>query len=90
MTFTKKFEEFHAKNPQVYHELLSLARQAVHRGRKKIGIKMLFEVVRWNRTIGTTDPDFKLNNNYHSQYARLLMQENPELAGLFETRKVGY
>lgn len=85
-TLERKFSDFDRKNPQVYKELVELALQAKHRGRRKIGIGMLFEVLRWNRFILTTDPDFKLNNNYRSRYARKLMAEHRELEGIFEIR----
>lgn len=85
-TLQERFEKFHKENPQVYKELLVLTRQAHDRGRKKIGIGMLFEVLRWNRFIQTNDPDFKLNNNYRSRYARLIEEENWELRDIFETR----
>jgi hypothetical protein len=32
------------------------------------------------------DEDYKLNNNFTSRYARLLMQHNADLAGFFEIR----
>jgi hypothetical protein len=84
----RKFEEYHQANPQVYRELVQLAMQARRRGRRKIGIKMLFEVVRWNRFLQTADDEFKLNNNYHSRYARLLMQREPKLRGIFNLREL--
>lgn len=88
----ERFREFHEKNPEVYQELVSLARQAVARGRRKMGIKMLFEVVRWQRFLRTTDPDsgstYKLNNNYHSRYARLIMDQESDLRGIFEVREL--
>jgi len=62
----RRFRDFHRDNPEVYEELMVLVRQAMARGRKKIGIKMLWEVVRWNRFLRTTDEKYKLNNNYHS------------------------
>lgn len=83
-----RFAIFHSENPKVYEELCALARQAKSRGRKKIGMKMLFEVVRWNRFIETNDPEFKLNNNHHSRYARLLMKQEPDLAGFFDLREL--
>jgi hypothetical protein len=85
-----RFEEFHANNPQVYAELLKLARRARGRGVQRIGIKMLWERLRWELQVETYHPGddtFRLNNNYHAAYARLLMAENPELRGLFETRE---
>lgn len=80
------FQKFDRENPAVYRELVKLAFQAHDRGRTKIGMKMLFEVVRWHRTLHTNDPKFKLNNNYTSRYARKIMDAYPELDGLFETR----
>lgn len=84
----RRFREFHLDNPEVYEELMVLVRQAITRGRKKIGIKMLWEVVRWNRFLRTTDEKYKLNNNYHSRYARLIMDNEPGFVGIFETREL--
>lgn len=83
----ERFREFHAANPQVYAELLKLARQAVAQGhRRRVGIRMLWEVMRWNLTVRVkADGQFRLNDHYHSRYSRLLMQE-PDLAGIFEVR----
>jgi hypothetical protein len=64
------------------------ALELVAAGRKRLSIKMLFEVLRWEHLLTTTDPDFKMNNNYHSRYARLLMDRNPTLRGVFETREL--
>jgi hypothetical protein len=85
-----RFREFHANNPQVYAELLKLARRARGRGVERLGIKMLWERLRWELQVETYHPGddtFRLNNNWHAFYARLLMGENPELRGLFETRE---
>lgn len=84
----REFWEFHAKNPHVYRQLVKLAREAKMRGRTKVGIKMIFEVVRWTQFISTTDPDYKMNNNYHSRYARLIMEQESDLAGVFELREL--
>jgi hypothetical protein len=34
----------------------------------------------------TTDTDYKLNNNYCSYYARLIMHREQDLDGIFEIR----
>ena len=83
-----QFLSFHAKNPQVYAKLVSLCREAKVKGKKKIGIKMLWEVMRWMLWLGTTDEEFKLNNNYTSRYARLLMRQEKDLADIFEIRQL--
>jgi hypothetical protein len=84
-----QFREFHRLNPDVYSTLVDLARKAKSRGKTKIGIKMLWEVLRWERFLATVgDSDYKLNNNYHSRYARLIMEQEGDLAGIFEVRKL--
>lgn len=85
---TKAFWEFHNTNPKVYARLAELALQAKRTGRPRIGIKMLFEVLRWEHFLDVKSKDFKLNNNFHSRYARLLMRDYPQLQGFFETREL--
>lgn len=84
------FEIFHEKNPHVYVRLVELARALRARGRLRIGIKNLFEVIRWEYYMSTSDPNsnYKLNNNYHSRYARLIMDQESDLAGAFELRSL--
>lgn len=87
-TVDQKFDEFHAENPHVYRELVRLCRQARKGGRKHVGIRMLWEVTRWNFLISTTDAnsDFKLNDHYTSRYARLIMQTESDLRDIFHVR----
>lgn len=85
LTLEQKFAAFHQANPHVYTNLRRLALDAKRRGRQ-VGIKMLYEVLRWQYAMQTSGDDFKLNNSYTSFYARLLMEHEPELIGYFETR----
>lgn len=84
----REFEDFHRENPEVYRRLVQMSRDLVSRGHRKIGIGMLFEVLRWQHYMSTTDPhsDFKLNNNYRAYYARFIMDECPDLDGVFDVR----
>lgn len=84
-TLQEKFEEFHENNPHVYLTLVRLAKEAKAKG-KHPGIKMLFEVARWELYMSTVGDEFKLNNNYHSRYARLMMENESDLVGMFELR----
>lgn len=88
MSIEQAFWVFHYANPQVYAELVMLARRAVRRGVHRIGIGMLFEVLRWRVALRTQGDEFKLNNNYRSYYARLIMSREPDLVGVFETRRL--
>ena len=83
------FEEFHLTNPHIYDELVDMAREAKARQYGKLGIRMFWEVLRWNQLIKTELPDedgYKLNNIFPSFYARLIMHEEPDLEGVFEVR----
>jgi hypothetical protein len=84
------FLEFHGQHPEVYTQLVELATKAKTRGRRKWGVKALFEVLRWQREFSdlpSDAEDFKLNNNYTAFYARLIMANESYLAGYFETRE---
>lgn len=85
-TIEGKFAHFHRLNPHVYSRLRQLALDLKGRGRNKYGIAGLFEVLRWEHAMTTTDDDFKLNNNYRAYYARLLMANEPELDDFFAIR----
>ena len=81
------FDRFHADNPRVYEVLVRLAREWVARfGSHKLGIATLYERTRWEISLATSDPDFKLNNNFRAYYARLIMLREPDLKGLFDLR----
>lgn len=82
------FEAFHAKHPEVYEGLVRLARDLKRRGHSKISIKMIFEVYRWEHMTGKAAGDFRLNNNTHSRYARLIMKQEQDLDGFFDTREL--
>jgi hypothetical protein len=83
------FQMFHAANPQVYELLVDLARRAKGRGRTRIGMKMLYEVARWHFYLSANkDDEYMLNNNYTSRYARLIQDREPDLSGMFETRRL--
>lgn len=90
MNNTEKFNEFHQKNPDVYRALVRMCNDYRNmRGYDaKIGIATLWENLRWHYLMRVdTSDQFKLNNNYKPHYARLIMQRNPQLDGIFELRE---
>lgn len=84
----RQFWTFHNTHPEVYDALVRLARQGIAAGRKRLGIGQLYEVLRWNMALATGDDGFRLNNNHRSRYALLIMDREPDLAGVFETRRL--
>jgi hypothetical protein len=89
-TIQERFTRFHELNPVVYRNLVALARQLVGRGHQKLGIGMLFEILRWKYLMETTDPnsEYRLSNDYRSRYARLIMEREKDLCGCFNTRNL--
>ena len=85
LTIQQRFLAFHYRNPNVYRELRLLALKAIDAGRKRYGIATLYEVLRWG-LLTTTGRDFKMNNDFKSRYARLLMEREPKLKGFFDVR----
>jgi hypothetical protein len=88
-TIQESFELFHEEHPEVYKELVKLARIRKLSGKSKCGIKTLWEVMRWQFELKTPgDEEFKLNNNFHSRYVRMICANEPDLATMFEMRKL--
>ena len=89
MTPYQRFQQFHEENPDIYERLKALALHARTRGKARLGIRLLWERMRWDLTVETYDAnsDYKLNDHYTRFYARLLMAQEPALEGLFEIRE---
>ena len=85
----ERFIDFHYDNPTVYQEIVKIARVMHFRGIHKMGIALIFERLRWLHFIDTRGSEgFKLSNDFRSEYARLIMQQEKALAGFFEIREL--
>jgi hypothetical protein len=87
-TIQERFQAFHEANPWVLNVLEQLTADMLAKGHRRIGIRMLWEVLRWQYNRRTIDPSssFKVNDQYHSRYVRLLIERHPEWADVFSTR----
>ncbi|MEU7158520.1 hypothetical protein [Streptomyces chrestomyceticus] len=81
-----RFESFHQLNPWILDQLETLTLDCVNQGIKRVGIGMLFEVLRWQYGRATRGEPWKLNNDYRSRYVRKLIDLHPEWSPLFELR----
>ncbi|MHC4158885.1 MAG: hypothetical protein ACYSSO_07375 [Planctomycetota bacterium] len=82
-----KFWIYHEENPHVFELFTKFAVMAKSAGYQYYSAKAIFERVRWQINIETKDPEgFKLNNNYTSRYARLLVDRRPAFNGFFRNR----
>jgi hypothetical protein len=87
LSIDRRFWTFHGKHPDVYERLVALARELVKRGHQRIGIGMLWEVLRYEH-LRLKTRGFSLNNDYRSRYARLIAEKEPDLAPVIQVRQL--
>lgn len=85
-TLAERFQTFHESNPHVADALEALAAQWLAR-HERVGMKALWERLRWESGIRTDGKPYALNNNWPSFYARLLIARRPEWVDRIQTRK---
>lgn len=85
----KRFDKFHAKHPEVYSTVLHVSQLRRAQGIRRYAIAAIFEDARHHLHMqrnGATFP--RLNNNYKSRYARLIVEQEEGFEGFFELRKM--
>lgn len=80
------FKKYNKKNPLVWGLFVKYSKEARKKGFKTYSAKGIFEIIRWHTEINGTE-GFKLNNNYHPDYARKLMKTYPKFQGFFKIRE---
>ena len=89
LTAEERFLKFHSENVGVYVELRKLALELVEAGHDHFAVATIYEVLRWRHFMRTKDDSgWKLNNSYRSRYARMLAENEPRLANVFEMRRL--
>lgn len=83
----REFVAFHQENPHIYAELERRALALLARGLPRIGLKMIWESMRYAAIEAHGADAWKLNNNFTALYARLLRARRPELASRMELRE---
>lgn len=89
LSIDERFRRWTAENPNVVALYLKFARQAKASGREQWSTKALTERVRWEVNIGIDrcGDEFRVNNNYSAPMARMLVELDPSLEGMFTFRK---
>lgn len=89
-TIQERFAAFHKANPWVYRALVREARSAKERGLRRVGIGFLTELLRWKYAEQSRDANsaFKINNDYRSRYARLILDTETDLHGFISLREL--
>lgn len=84
----RSWEDFAEANPRVLAALIRWTEEARARGAGRVGMRSLFERIRWDPAFATDGEPFKINNSWTPTAARMIAQLRPDLAGLFEMRAV--
>ncbi|MFF4363448.1 hypothetical protein [Streptomyces sp. NPDC001604] len=82
-TLTDRFLAFDAAHPYVYRALERLTADRLATGATRVGLKALFEDLRWQLPAGVRG----LNNSFTALYARKLIDDHPHWATAFELRR---
>lgn len=85
----QRAEDWLADNPQVFALFEKFALRMVER-RRKFGIGLLAERVRWEVAMTTEGDEYKVNNNYRAYIARKLVERHPEIGEFIDMRKVRF
>jgi hypothetical protein len=88
LSIQQAFEEWLINNPKVFGIFLGFAREVQATGKTHYGIAAITERVRWFVNIESVGESFKINNNFRSRMVRRLVEEDPSLSNLFQTRKL--
>lgn len=88
-TIFDRWQSFHAANPQVFEAIRLQADEQRKAGRRRISMKMIFEILRSDPKLQTDGKPFKLNNTYTALYARELVRQYPVFGDLLEIRDGG-
>jgi hypothetical protein len=82
------FKKYDEENPQIWVEFQKYSLIAKNdRKFKNYSSKGIFEIIRWHTAVQGNDK-FKLNNNFHADYARKMMATYPEFNGFFRIREL--
>jgi hypothetical protein len=83
-----RYERFRDLNPQVMRAIERVCDEWVAAGGTRLGMKAVFEQLRWRSGIATRGDGWLLNNSFTSRYTRDLIARRPDLGPLFHVREL--
>lgn len=81
------FWNFHLKNPEIWRLFQKFCAELTQAGRKRYSARAIFHRIRWHYAISTTDPEFKICNNWSPFYAKMWLTLNPHHPNFFQLKK---
>jgi hypothetical protein len=77
------------QNPEAMAKLEELALKRL-RLRKPFGMRLLFNVARWDLSFDYPEGDYKINDHHSPYIGRYLVEKHPALLGMLRFRKTRY
>ena len=84
--YMEGFDAWVANNQSIFESIVDQAYLVHARGHKHYAIATLWEVARHHAMLAEKNSEFKLNNNWCADVARLIMATHPMLSGMFTLR----
>jgi hypothetical protein len=84
--FRPDFAEWLLANGHIWSAFAARADAVWNRGRRHYSARTIIEVLRFESMLAEVGGEWKINNNYAPDLARLYRQTYPDRAALFETR----
>ena len=84
--YSKKFINWVKQNWHIYLAFEKRALRLIRAKAKNAGAKSIVENIRWQSLLAEADQEFKINNNYTADLARLFEFMNPKYKGFFRQR----
>lgn len=86
MIYSQRFLDYHAENNHVYDAFEKFTLEAIRAGRSKLSANLIYERIRWDSMIYSKD-QYKMNNNYRADHARMFVEKYPNYRDFFSTRE---
>jgi len=82
------FKKYFVKNTDIWRLFVKFAIYAKGKGKTKYSAKAIIERARWECELEGGSGDYKINNNWTSCMARLLVAKSPDFKDFFEFREL--
>lgn len=85
----RKFAEFDAEHPQIWHKFVYFTFQLIDAGRRQHSARDVIHRIRWDTALRADDGSgFRINDHWSPYYARKFHRQFPQYSKFFETRRV--
>lgn len=81
-----RYQAWDAANPTFYDRFKEYTLELINAGVTNFGVRLVWERLRWDSLLSTTGDEYKMNDHFHTIYARRFMDDHPQFGQLFRLR----